>query len=219
MPSPFLESLRRHMLVRRYSRRTVDSYLYWTRYYILFSAKRHPSEMGSREVEAFLTFLAVERNVSAATQSVALNALAFLYDQFLQRPLGELGQFRRASRQRKLPVVLTRDEIFRLLATLDGVHLLMASLLYGSGLQRIELVRLRVKDMDLDHLQVQVWYGKGAKHRLVTLAPELVEAITLQIERVRQLLREDSLKPGYDGVWMPEALARKYPSASKAIGW
>ena len=169
--SPFLDSVRDFMHVRRYSRRTVDSYLYWIKYFIVFNDKKHPTEMGAVEVERFLTHLAVNRNVSAATQAIALNALAFLYHKFLNMPLGDLGAFRKSSKQRKLPVVLTQDEVSRLLGQLKGVHLLMASLLYGSGLRRIELVRLRVKDIDLDHLQIQIWNGKGFKHRLVTLAP------------------------------------------------
>ncbi|MBI1194606.1 MAG: integron integrase [Gammaproteobacteria bacterium] len=217
--SPFLNSIREYMLVRRYSRRTIDTYLYWIRYFIVFHGKRHPERLHQEAVERFLTFLAVEHHVSAATQRIALNALVFLYNQFLNKPLGDIGPFRRAARQRKLPVVLTRDEISRLLAKLDGVQLLMASLLYGSGLRRIELVRLRIKDIDLDHLQIQVWNGKGFKHRLATLAPELCPSLGLQKERVLATLREDLLNKAYAGVWMPDALARKYPSASKGLGW
>jgi len=207
------------MLVRRYSRRTIDSYLYWIKYFIVFHQKKHPEEMGAAEVEAFLTFLAVQRDVSASTQAIALNAIVFLYSKYMDTPLGDLGAFRKASRQRKLPVVLTREEISALLSRLRGLHLLMASLLYGSGLRRIELVRLRVKDIDLDNLQVQVWNGKGFKHRLVTLAPELVERITAQIKSVELLLQGDLLHPEYQGVWMPDALARKYPSAPTKLGW
>lgn len=207
------------MLVRRYSIRTIRSYLYWIRYFIVFHRKRHPRELGADEVEQFLTFLVVERNVAAATQAIALNALVFLYDKVLGMPLGDLGAFRRSSRQRKLPVVLNRDEVRKLLATLHGVHRLMAALLYGSGLRRIELVRLRVKDVDLDHLQIQVWHGKGGKHRLTTLAPELVPALRSQIERVALLLAGDRQEPGYAGVWMPDALARKYRKAPFELGW
>lgn len=121
------------MRVRRYSIRTIKSYLYWIRYYILFHGKRHPSELGGPEVVAFLTFLAIERNVAAATQAIALNALVFLYTKILERPLGDLGEFRRSSRQRKLPTVLTREEVSELLASLTGTHRLMASLLLASG--------------------------------------------------------------------------------------
>ena len=173
-PSPFLESISRFMTVRRYSKRTIEAYLYWIKYFIIFHKKRHPSEMSGGEVEQFLTYLAVEREVAAATQSIALNSLAFLYNRFLDKPLGDLSCFRRARKQRKIPVVLSRLDVNKLLAQLTGPSLLVASLLYGSGLRRIEVVRLRVNDIDLDQLQVRVWNGKGFKHRLTTLAPELV---------------------------------------------
>lgn len=219
MSSPFLNSIREFMMVRRYSKRTIDSYLYWIKYFIVFNGKKHPRDTSPAEVERFLTFLAAERTVSASTQAIALNSLVFLYGKFLEKPLGDISAFRRATRQRKLPVVLTREEVSRLLQQLDGMPLLMASLLYGSGLRRMELVRLRVKDIDLDNLQVQVWNGKGFKHRLVTLAPELIDPLRLQIEKVGLLLREDRQVPGYAGVWLPDALARKYPAASMTLAW
>lgn len=125
--------------------------------------------MGGEEVIQFLTFLATHRQVAAATQATALNATAFLYNKYLDRPLGDLAQFQRANRQRKLPVILTRAEVKAVLGELTGSHLLMASLLYGSGLRRIELLRLRVKDIDFDQLQLRIWNGKGGKHRVKTL--------------------------------------------------
>src|SRR5690606_36080319 len=133
--SPFLQSIREFMLVRRYSRRTVDSYLHWIRLFILYHGKRHPKEMGPLEVEQFLSHLVVKRNVAAATQAIVLNALVFLYGKFLNQPLGDLGAFRRSSRQAKLPTVLTRDEVAGVLNALNDEHRLMASLLYGSGLR------------------------------------------------------------------------------------
>jgi len=218
--SPFLTSLRDFMTVRQYSRRTIESYLHWIKYFILHHNKRHPSELdGPQAVEQFLTHLAVERHVAAATQAIALNALVFLYDKFLQKPLGELGAFRRSSRPPKLPVVLTQAEVKLLLAKLSGEHLLMASLLYGSGLRRIELLRLRVKDVDFDHLQIRVWFGKGAKHRLTTLAHELIPLLQTQIRRVGVLFEQDNRFADYGGVWMPDALERKYVSAPKSLGW
>ncbi len=217
--SPFLTALREFMMVRRYSRRTIDSYLHWIKYFILFHEKRHPSELGADHVANFLTHLAVERHVAAATQAIALNALVFLFDKFLQKPLGDVGEFRRASRQRKLPVVLTVNEIRDMLRQLQGEHSLMVSLLYGSGLRRIELLRLRVKDIDLDNLQVQVWCGKGGKHRLTTLAPELIPLLKSQIKQVGAYLERDKLRTDYAGVWMPDALARKYSTAAKSLNW
>jgi integron integrase len=207
------------MSVRRYGKRTIKSYLYWIHYFIVFSDKRHPLEMGVPEVVRFLTYLSVERNVSVATQKVALNALAFLYNRVLERPLGDLGEFNRARRQAKLPVVLTRVEVESLLAELSGVPRVIAMLLYGSGLRRSEAVRLRVKDVDFDHHQLQVWNGKGYRHRLVTLAPELEPLLEEQIERVRIYLRADSRLENYAGVWMPNALERKYLHAGKTLGW
>lgn len=217
--SPFMQSLADFMHVRRYSKRTVDTYLYWIRFYIRFHGLRHPKELEPEAVERFLTHLAVERTVAASTQALALNAIAFLYNTFLQQPIGDIGAFRRSTRQAKLPIVLTVDEVRRLLATMTGLPLLMASLMYGSGLRRIELVRLRVKDVDANQLQLRVWNGKGAKHRIVTLAPELVPALRSQIEQVRLLLEQDLRQKEYAGVWMPDAMTRKYPSASTSLGW
>lgn len=217
--SPFLDSLRQHMLVRHYSKRTADSYLYWVRYYIRFHGKCHPAEMGQKQVMAFLTFLADQRQVSVATQKIALNALAFLYNKFLDLPLGNLGSFNKASRPRKLPVVLTRAETGSLLNRMEGSSALLASLLYGSGLRRIEAVRLRIKDVDFDHLQLRIWAGKGNRNRITTLAPELVPELKRQIRRVALLYEQDILTKAYSGVWLPFALARKYPSASRSLGW
>jgi len=217
--SPFLDSISDFMAVRRYSKRTIKSYIYWIRYFIVFHNKRHPAEMGALEVEQFLTHLAVQRTVSVATQKIALNALAFLYNRILQQPFGNLGEFNRASRQAKLPVVLTRIEVARLLQQVTGTPQLVASLLYGSGLRRSEAVRLRVKDVDFDHHQLQVWNGKGSYYRLTTLAPELVPALQIQIEQVGRQLKDDSRHPHYAGAWMPDALARKYSKASKTVGW
>lgn len=218
-PSPFLDSISDFMTVRRYSKRTVRSYIYWIRYFIVFQKMRHPHEMGAPDVEQFLTFLAVERKVSVATQKVALNALAFLYNRVLEQPLGDLADFNRASRPPNLPVVLTRFEVARLLLQLKGVSHIVASILYGSGLRRAEAVRLRIKDIDFDHHQLQVWNGKGYHHRLTTLAPELVPTLEAQIEDVRLQLRKDSQHPQFAGVWMPDAHERKYRNAGKSLGW
>jgi integrase len=171
--SPFLNSVCDFMSVRRYSKRTIKSYLYWIKYFIIFQKKRHPETMGPIEVEQFLTYLAVTRNVSASTQKIALNALAFLYNRVLEQPLGDFGEFNRAKTPGKLPVVLNRLEMAQILSNMAGTSQLIACLLYGSGLRRNEAVRLRVKDIDFDHLQLQIWNGKGHYHRLTTLALEL----------------------------------------------
>jgi len=207
------------MLVRRYSKRTIGSYLYWIRYYIRYNGKRHPAEMGAAQVFAFLTFLADQRQVSVATQKVVLNALAFLYNKYLEIPLGNLGTFNKATTPRKLPVVLTRGEIARLLKSMRGSPALIAALLYGSGLRRIEAVRLRVKDVDFDLMQLHIWSGKGNRHRITTLAPELVPALRWQIRQVALLLEQDLATEGYCGVRLPFALARKNPSAARSQAW
>lgn len=217
--SPFLRSVREYMLVRHYSIRTIKSYLYWIKYFIRFHNKRHPNDLSSQDVERFLTHLAVERKVSSSTQAVALNAVVFLYSKFLGRPSINLGEFRKAARRQKLPVVLTKSEIRQFFKSLTGVHKLMASILYGSGLRRIELVRLRIKDVDLDHFQLQIWNGKGGKHRVTTLAPQLEGALRLQVSVVERQYQQDKEIDGYSGVWLPNALARKYPSAPFDLAW
>jgi integron integrase len=207
------------MFAHHYGNRTVESYLYWIRFFIRFHGKRHPKELGGSEVMAFLEFLANERNVSVATQKIALNALAYLYNKYLQKPLGNLGAFNKATRPRKLPVVLTRFEVSAVLGRLSGSPWLLASMIYASGLRRIEAVALRINNIDFDHGLVRVWSGKGNKHRVVTLATELHPHLQAQITKVGQLLTEDLANPEYRGVWLPNALARKYPFANKSLGW
>jgi len=217
--SPFLNSIASYMLVRQYSKRTVSSYIVWIRAFIRFNDNKHPEELSSIEVEKFLTHLAVNRSVSISTQSIALNALVFLYGKYLERPLENISDFRRVKRPAKLPVVLTEREIRLLFDHIDPKYKLMAGLLYGSGLRRIELMRLRVNDVDFDLKQIRVWNGKGYKHRITTLALELIPAIQRQVLLVQSYLDEDLLKPEYSGVWMPDALSRKYKNANKTLGW
>lgn len=217
--SPFLRSIYEFMMVSHYSKRTIETYLYWIRFFINYNGKQHSLKLNENHVIQFLTVLAVERKVSSATQRLALNAIAFLYNKYLDRPLGDVGNFRRSRVQAKLPVVLSKNEVRRLLPHLSGPSLLLASLLYGSGLRRIEAVRLRVRDVDFDQLQLRIWFGKGFKHRITTLAPELLPALRLQIQRVSVLLQEDLQNTKSQGVWLPEALARKYPNAYRSPQW
>jgi len=140
--SPFLSSIESFILSRCYSRRTIDTYLYWIKYFIVFNDKQHPKDLGDNHIEQFLTYLAVKRHVSAATQSIALNAIVFLKTKFLEQEVGYVGAFKRSNRKKKLPVVLTLDEVTRLIDQTSGTHKLMVSLLYGSGLRRIELLRI-----------------------------------------------------------------------------
>ena len=182
------------MSVRRYSKRTIRSYVYWIRYFIVFNKMRHPRDMGAPEVRRFLTHLSVSRQVAVSTQKNALNALAFLYYRVFEQPFGDLGEFNRSRRTPKLPVVLNRAEVARLLQCMTGTSHLFASLLYGSGLRLAEAMRLRIKDIDFDHHQLQVWNGKGGYHRLTTLAPELTPSLQVQAERVRMQLMQDSMQ-------------------------
>lgn len=207
------------MRVQRYSRRTISTYLYWIKYFILYSGKRHPSRLHDDDIIRFLTFLAVERDVSAGTQALALNAIVFLKTKFLSQTVGDLSGYSTARKPRKLPVVLTGKEVAALLSQLTGVHYLMAAMLYGSGLRRIELVRLRTKDIDFDYRQVRVINSKGGKHRLVTLAEELLPLLGQQVQRVDNYLQQDMMCQGYAGVWLPDALARKYPKAPFESAW
>lgn len=210
MTSPFIESLRDDMRLRGYSIKTEKSYLEWIKRYIYFIEKRHPETAGASEVKAFLTYLAVDRKVAINTQKVALNAVVFLYQKFLNRELGDLG-FTLATRQRYLPCVLTMKEVAAILAQLDGRNKLIIELLYGSGLRVNECLRLRVQDIDLGHLAVTVRDGKGRKDRQTLLASglrqSLADAISEGIER-----QEKDNEKGV-GPSLPTALARKYPTA------
>ncbi len=217
--SEFLTNLSNYMTVRRYSRRTIQTYIFWIKAFINFNQKRHPDDMGVLEVERFLTHLAVNRSVSISTQSLALNALVFLYGKFLEKPLGDLSEFRRVKRAAKLPVVLTQQEVLLMFSKVEPKYKLMVGMLYGSGLRRIELLRLRVNDIDLELKQVRVWNSKGYKSRITTLAIELIPAIQNQIQRVQHFLDEDLINPQYSGVWLPNALERKYRKANKSLGW
>lgn len=219
MTSPFLRSVKEFMIAHRYSKRTINSYLYWIKAYIIFCNKQHPESLSASDVEAFLSHLAVVRNVSASTQALALNALSFLYSKFYDRPLGDLKPFNQGNRQAKLPTVLTQQEIRALFDQLTSVNKLYCALLYGSGLRRMELVRLRVNNIDFDQLSIQVWSGKGGKHRITTLAPELVEALSNQIAKVEAYFLQDLSNSNFGGVWLPHALQRKWPKAPKELGW
>ncbi|MDA3912641.1 integron integrase [Oleiagrimonas sp.] len=213
-----LDQVRQCMRVRHYSLRTEQAYVAWIRRFILANHKRHPREMGGAEVERFLTSLAVEGQVAAGTQNQALAALLFLYKEVLKQELPWMENVVRAKRPRRLPVVLTRDEVHRLLAQLEGRDWLMAGLLYGAGLRMMECLRLRVKDVDFARHAITVRQGKGNKDRLVPLPRTLSGAIEDQMAAARLLHRSD-LAAGFGAVHLPHALARKYPNAAREWGW
>jgi integron integrase len=213
-----LDQVRTRLRLLHYSYRTEQAYTAWIRQYILFHGKRHPAQMGAKDLEAFLSHLAVERHVSASTQSQALSALLFLYKQVLQVDLPWLDGVVRAKPSRRLPVVLSEAEVRSVLGGLRGEYWLIASLLYGSGLRLMESLRLRVKDLNFPYLQILVRDGKGAKDRVTILPCGLVDPLRLHLERVREQHRL-AVERGYAGVELPYALSRKYPNADREWGW
>lgn len=214
-----LDQVRTRLRVKHYSRRTELAYVGWIRRYIVFHGKRHPAEMGKAEAEAFLSALAVERNVAAATQNQALSALLFLYREVLEQELPWLDEVSRAKKPARLPTVLTREEAAGLLARIaDREMHLAVRLLYGSGMRLLECLRLRVKDIDLSRREIVVRDGKGGKDRVTMVAAQLVEPLRAQIAHARALHEADLARGGGD-VWLPDALAVKYPKAPRAFGW
>ena len=198
--------------------RTEESYVGWVRRFILANGKRHPRDLGAREIEAFLTQLATHGQVAASTQNQALSALLFLYREVLQQELPWMDDIRRAKRPERLPVVLSREEVAALLTEMNGVPWLMASLLYGAGLRLMECVRLRVQDVDFVRHEITVRHGKGGKDRRTMLPAAAVEALQGQIAEARRVHERD-LAAGYGAVWLPHALARKYPNAAREWAW
>ena len=213
-----LEKVRECLRVRHYSLRTEEVYLGWIKRFVWFHGKRHPRDMGAAEVEAFLTDLAVKRKVSAATQNQALAALLFLYKEVLGIQLPWLDEMVRAKRTQHLPTVLTVREVGAVLAGVEGTLGLIAQLLYGTGMRLLEGLRLRVKDVDFDMRQITVRDGKGAKDRVTMLPAALVEPLRSQLVQVK-VLHEGDLAEGFGAVWLPDALAVKYPNAPKEWGW
>jgi len=221
MPTPtprLLDHTRLIMRRQHYSLRTERAYLTWIRRFILFHEKRHPRDMAAPEIEAFLTHLAIDAHVAAPTQNQALSALLFLYRQVLgteiELPLHNL----RARRSHRVPVVLSRDEVLALLNTLTGTHQLAARVLYGSGLRLMECLRLRVKDLDFDLLQLTVRDGKWLKDRLTMLPESLLPSLADHLQRVYQLHQHD-LELGLGAVALPTALEAKYPNAPFDWSW
>jgi integron integrase len=217
-PIKLLDQLRDAIRIKHYSYSTEKTYVHWAKRYILYHNMRHPAEMGAPEIEAFLSHLAREANVSASTQNQAFNALLFLYRNVLQIELATPIHALRAKRAQHLPTVLSKTEVNQVLNGIQGLHQLMARLLYGSGLRLMECLRLRVKDIDFEQSQVVVCEGKGEIDRLTILPASLVEPLKAQIAFVEQQHERD-LANGYGSVELPYALAHKYPDADKELSW
>ena len=217
-PPKLLNQVSAKMRVKHYSLRTEKTYTDWIKRYIYHFDKRHPKEMGAVEVEAFLTHLAVDRNVSASTQNQAKSALLYLYKEVLGVELPWLDNVTQAKVPQRLPVVLTQAEVQAVLSRMDGTMWLIASLLYGSGLRIMEALRLRVKDVDFAQREILVREGKGFKDRVTMLPLSLVEPLKTHLLKV-QALHQDDLSAGHGDVFMPMALDRKYPNGGKSWSW
>jgi integron integrase len=217
-PPKLLDQVRDRLRVKHYSIRTEHTYVDWIKRYILFHGKRHPKDMAARDVEAFLTHLAVQGRVAASTQNQAKSAILFLYREVLEIQLSWLDNVTQAKAPKRLPVVLTVSEVQAVLSRLTGTHALIASLLYGGGMRLMEAVRLRVKDVEFARREIVVREGKGFKDRVTMLPEAVVAPLKAHLAKVKALHDED-LAQGYGEVYLPFALDKKYPNAGREWGW
>jgi len=213
-----MDRLREALRSRHYSRRTEQTYCLWVRRFIFFHNVRHPAEMAEVEINAFLTHLAVKEKVSASTQNQALSALLFLYRHVLVREIGDLSEVIRARKPKRLPVVMSRDEVKAVLANLTGDKWLMAALLYGAGIRLMECLRLRVQDLDFSRSEIMVRDGKGAKDRVTMFPESLKKPLQDHLQKIKEIHERD-LVDGWGRVLMPDALDRKYPNAPAEWRW
>jgi len=210
--------LREVIRFKHYSLRTEEAYWNRIKRFILFHNKRHPREMGAPEAQQFLTHLAAVENVAVATQAQALNAIVFLYGSVLRVPLGAIGEIERPTRPKRMPTVLSKEEVQRLLAAVAPNQQLFCRLLYGTGLRLLEGLRLRVKDVDFARHQIQVHDGKGMKDRVTMLPDKLKLELQQHLQRVK-IIHEQDLRSGFGEVYLPFALERKYPNANREWCW
>jgi len=214
-----MEQVRNKIRYKQYSLRTEQAYAGWIKRYIFFHNKRHPSEMGASEIESFLTHLAVKRKVSASTQNIALCAILFLYRDVLEIELPWLDDFSPAKRPQRLPVVLSREEVQTLLDNVEKpLYALVLRLLYGTGMRLMECIRLRVKDLDFERLEIMIREGKGRKDRVTVLPSAVMDDLTKQLSISRRWYNQDRVNQ-VPGVFLPDALERKYPNAGKEWAW
>jgi integron integrase len=216
--SPLLNQVRQTIRLKHYSRSTEELYLHYILDFIRYHNKRHPRELGVNEIRAYLTHLAVHKQVAASTQNVALSALLFLYKEVLHMTLPYIDNIERAKRSKRLPVVFTREEVKRILGNLTGTHHLVIALLYGTGMRLNESLRLRIKDIDFDYRQITVRDGKANKDRLTLLPTSLIPSLQIQLAKAKEI-HDFDLRQGRGDVELPYALARKYPNAEREWGW
>ena len=217
-PKKLLDQVREAIRTKHYSRRTEQSYVSWIRRFILYYDKRHPKDMGTEEIENFLSYLATDLKVAPSTQNQAFNALLFLYKQVLRTDLGNNIQAVRAKRRRRILTVLTREETRKTIAALFDIHRLIVQLLYGAGLRLMECLRLRVKDVDFGNHQIVVRNGKGMKDRVTLLPDSVKQELEAHLEARKRLHEADDAR-GCGRVYLPYALARKYPNADRQWLW
>lgn len=217
-PPKLLDQVRGKIRLKHYSIRTEQAYTDWIKRFILYFDKQHPKDLGAEDVEKFLTYLAVEGKVAASTQNQAKSALLFLYREILEIELPWLDNVEQAKTPKRLPVVLTRPEVHAVLSRMQGTHWLIANLLYGTGMRIMECLRLRVKDVDFTRKEIVIRDGKGFKDRVTMLPLALVVPLRDHLKNIK-ILHEQDLAAGYGSVYMPNALAKKYPSASRDWGW
>ncbi|NVD08389.1 integron integrase [Vibrio sp. JPW-9-11-11] len=219
MKNQFILSVREHMRARHYATKTIDAYINWIVRFISYHNNQHPAKLDETHVEAFLTHLAINDRVAAKTQALALNAVNFVYREYLRTPLNNEMKFQKSLLDRKLPVVLTKDEMRRFVTHIDPKYKLHIMLLYGSGLRVMEAVRLRVHDIDYHYYAVRIWQGKGGKNRTVTLAKELIPLLKEQQSIALRYFKKDINTAGYGGVWLNESLQRKYRGCEFEFNW
>ena len=214
-----LDIVREKIRLKHYSLSTERTYVYWIKYYIIFHNKRHPKEMGKVEIEQFLTYLAVEKKVSPTTQNQAFSAILFLYKEVLGVDMRDWNiQALRAKERKHIPVVLTKDEVSRVIENLTGIYQLIVSLMYGCGLRMSEALNIRVKDIDFGFDKVYIWDSKSLKDRTVPLPQKIKERLKVQVGVVEELHKKD-VADGYGTVYLPYALERKYPKAKFETKW
>lgn len=217
-PPKLLEQVRSAIRVKHYSYRTEQSYIHWIRRYIYFHNKTHPKDLDGKDISNFISHLALRENVSASTQNQALCALVFLYKQVLGQDTGKFPEIQWAKKPKRTPVVFSKSEVQSVINNLSGVHRMMATLLYGSGLRLNECLQLRIIDVDFEYKQIFVRNGKGFKDRVTMLPENIINELKEQFRKVKNLHEKD-LMNGYGSVYLPDALEIKYPNASKSLGW